>query len=198
MGDRDVTRPRLMHLKDADDLQVAEGEPDIRGWDLRTMDGQRIGTVEDLVIDTEVMRVRYIEGKLELAEGGTDTERSVLIPIADARLDEDEDDVLVDYSSLAARQMPTHDRQSLPLLPEQDRDAIDQTPAFWGRAAVDENAPATSALRVIRSIAGRSCCNGSLLPLLVGQRRRRRNPDGAACRPRGRDRRHHHHHQQPE
>ena len=132
MGDRDVTRPRLMHLKDADDLQVAEGEPDIRGWDLRTMDGQRIGTVEDLVIDTEVMRVRYIEGKLELAEGGTDTERSVLIPIADARLDEDEDDVLVDYSSLAARQMPTHDRQSLPLLPEQDRDALDQDTRFLG------------------------------------------------------------------
>jgi hypothetical protein len=55
------------------------------------MDGQRIGTVEDLVIDTEVMRVRYIEGKLELAEAAP-TRKLGADPIADARLDEDEDD----------------------------------------------------------------------------------------------------------
>jgi sporulation protein YlmC with PRC-barrel domain len=133
MSDRDVTRPRLMHLKDADDLQVAKGEPDIRGWDLRTMDGQRIGTVEDLVIDTEVMRVRYIEGKLELSEGGTETERTVLIPIADARLAEEDDDVLVDYSSIAARQMPVHDRQSLSTLTDTDDEhALDQDTRFFG------------------------------------------------------------------
>lgn len=133
MGDRDVTRPRLMHLKDADDLQVAEGEPDIRGWDLRTMDGQRIGTVEDLVIDTEVMRVRFIEGKLEMSDGGSETERTVLIPIADARLAEEDDDVLVDYSSIAAQQMPVHDRQSLSTLTDNDDDnALDQDTRFFG------------------------------------------------------------------
>ena len=53
---------RFVHLKDSNDLKVADGEPDIRGWDLQTTDGMTIGKVVDLIVDTSLMKVRYIEG----------------------------------------------------------------------------------------------------------------------------------------
>ncbi|HYW51219.1 MAG TPA: PRC-barrel domain-containing protein, partial [Gemmatimonadaceae bacterium] len=55
---------QLAHLKDLD-FKIAEGEPDIRGWDVRGTDGQKIGKVEDLLVDTAAMKVRYIEVHLD-------------------------------------------------------------------------------------------------------------------------------------
>jgi len=69
LGDNDSLRTtaagQLVHLDDLDDFKIADGEPDIRGWDVRGADGTKVGEVEDLLIDTAAMKVRYIEVKLE-------------------------------------------------------------------------------------------------------------------------------------
>lgn len=69
LGDTDslntVAAGQLVHFDDLDDFKIAEGEPDIRGWDVRGTDGQKIGKVEDLLVDTAAMKVRYIEVRLD-------------------------------------------------------------------------------------------------------------------------------------
>lgn len=69
LGDTDSLRTtaagQLRHLDDLHDFTIAEGEPDIRGWDVRGTDGTKLGKVEDLLVDTAALKVRYIEVKLE-------------------------------------------------------------------------------------------------------------------------------------
>ena len=43
---------RLVPLKELDDFRVADGEPDIRGWNVYTATGREIGDIEDLLVDT--------------------------------------------------------------------------------------------------------------------------------------------------
>lgn len=107
--ERDLTS-RLVHLDDVDDFKVADGDPDIRGWDVRTADGRKIGRVEDLIVDTGLMKVRYIEAKLDREVTRTDGDRHVLIPIGTARLDDDEDDVYLSTSIVDPQQLPEYDR----------------------------------------------------------------------------------------
>lgn len=111
-GERDVT-PRLVHLDDMSDLQVADGDPDIRGWDVRTADGEKIGKVKDLVVDTGLMKVRYIEALIDKEVLNATDDRHVLIPIGSARLDDDEDDVYLSSSIVDPRTLPPYDRNTL-------------------------------------------------------------------------------------
>lgn len=111
-------RPRLIHLKDASDLEVAEGDQDIRGWDMRTRDGRKIGKVDDLVVDTSLMRVRFIAGEVMLddstRDGAREETRRVLIPIESAQLDEDDDNVIVELSTADTRSLPDYDGRTIP------------------------------------------------------------------------------------
>ena len=61
----------LRRLKTAHDFRVAEGEPDIRGWDLIGAGGVRIGVVSDLIIDTAAEQVRYVVVKREVDDAET-------------------------------------------------------------------------------------------------------------------------------
>ena len=102
---------QIGRLSDLDDFKVADGYPDIRGWDVKTADGSRIGKVKDLVVDTGAMRVRYLDVELDRSvrdlardattPGDQGDDRHVLLPIGDLRLDDDHDDVLVDNLSAA-------------------------------------------------------------------------------------------------
>jgi uncharacterized protein (TIGR02271 family) len=82
-------------LKDAD-FEVADGYPDPTGWEVRAGDanGPKVGKVDDLLVDPDARRVRYLMVKLDkdVARGG---EREVLIPVGAARLNDDRDTVLV-------------------------------------------------------------------------------------------------------
>jgi photosynthetic reaction center H subunit len=111
-GERDVT-PRLVHLDDVSELQVADGDPDIRGWDVRTADGEKIGKVKDLIVDTGLMKVRYIEARIDKEVLNASDDRHVLIPIGSARLDDDEDDVYLSSSIVDPRTLPPYERNSL-------------------------------------------------------------------------------------
>ncbi|HEU4885768.1 MAG TPA: PRC-barrel domain-containing protein [Longimicrobium sp.] len=105
---------RVVPLGQLDDFKVAEGEPDVRGWEVLASDGRKIGEVDELLVDTAAMKVRYLDVDVDdgIIAGGAD--RHVLIPIGYARLQEDRDCVMVD--ALAAADlggMPSYDQGPL-------------------------------------------------------------------------------------
>jgi uncharacterized protein (TIGR02271 family) len=97
----------LVRLSDANDLRVAEGNEDIRGWEVRGSDGEKIGTVKDLLIDPTAMRARYLDVDLKggLFGGG----RRVLVPVGQARLDDDDDKVLLQTTADQLKDYPEYD-----------------------------------------------------------------------------------------
>ncbi len=89
---------RVIPLDELDDFEVAEGDPDVRGWEVLTADGRKIGEVDNLLVDTAAMKVRYLDVDLDdsiLDELGDDEDRHILIPIGYAQLDEDEDQIMI-------------------------------------------------------------------------------------------------------
>ncbi len=98
---------RIKPLDDLEDYEVAEGEPDVRGWDVRSADGDKVGEVDQLLVDTTAMKVRYLDVDLENEVIETEEDRHALIPIGFARLDEDNEQVFVDNLRTAdARRLP--------------------------------------------------------------------------------------------
>lgn len=55
---------RLKGLDEMGDFKVAEGEPDPRGWDVYA-GNNKIGEVDDLIVDTASMKVRYLDVDLD-------------------------------------------------------------------------------------------------------------------------------------
>ena len=86
---------RVVPLAKLDDFRVAKGDPDPRGWEVVGADGRRIGEVDELLVDTQAMKVRYLDVDLhrDLAAGA---DRHVLVPVGYARLDRDHTRVVVD------------------------------------------------------------------------------------------------------
>ena len=92
-----IERDRVAPLDELDNFEVADGDPDVRGWEVLGADGRKIGEVDDLLVDTAAMKVRYLDVDLDddlLPEAGTD--RHILIPIGCARLDENDNQIFVD------------------------------------------------------------------------------------------------------
>lgn len=87
---------RLARLEELDDYEIADGQPDIRGWDVRTPDGTVVGKVDGLIADTGAMEVRFIEVEARRNVLGTATDEHILVPIGAARLNDDDDTVLID------------------------------------------------------------------------------------------------------
>jgi hypothetical protein len=75
----------LARLEDYDDLEVADGDADVRGWRVVASDGVTVGTVEHLIVDRPSMKVRYLEVGLE-STAGPAANRDVLIPLEHADL----------------------------------------------------------------------------------------------------------------
>jgi uncharacterized protein (TIGR02271 family) len=90
--DRQDVRP----LDELDNFEVADHSPDVRGWDVMSSDGRRIGEVEELLVDTNAMKVRYLDVELDKDVRGASDDRRVLIPIGRARIDDNDDRVVVD------------------------------------------------------------------------------------------------------
>ncbi len=101
-------------LSELNDFKVADGDPDIRGWDVTTERGDKVGEVDDLIVDTTAMKVRYIAVDLDERVAGSD--RTVLVPIGAAQLDDEQDRVLV--VGISPDQFAT--------LPEYRREAFDR------------------------------------------------------------------------
>lgn len=105
---------RVVPIGNLPDYEVAEGHPDVRGWEVRSADGRVIGEVDDLLVDRSAMKVRYLDVDLDddIAPGGGD--RHILLPIGYARLDREEDCVHVDeLRSSELADLPRYDHTPL-------------------------------------------------------------------------------------
>lgn len=71
----------LVPLRELGDWQLGEGEPDIRGWEVRTIGDRAIGTVRDLLVDRAAREVVLLDIDLE---GG---DRRGRAPIRAAQID---------------------------------------------------------------------------------------------------------------
>jgi uncharacterized protein (TIGR02271 family) len=111
LGTNDRNR-RLQELGGSD-FEIADGQPDIRGWDVKDASGQRIGEVDDLIFDTESRKVRYM--KIDLEGNVLDLEtRDVLVPIGLAQLHDDDDDVILNnVTADQLRSLPEYDDDNL-------------------------------------------------------------------------------------
>ena len=86
---------RLLELKNSD-FEIVKGYPDIRSWSVKNAGGKKIGTVDDLVIDVERRKVRYMV--VDASKNDLCIERSkVLIPIGLAELHRNDDDVILPH-----------------------------------------------------------------------------------------------------
>jgi len=109
----DNMKHRRLQELDRSDFEIVKGEPDIRGWDVKNTNGEKIGEVEDLIVDAKEKKVRYMvvdldDGKLKLKH------RKVLVPIGLAELDSKHDDVLTPkISPEQFTELPEYDRNNL-------------------------------------------------------------------------------------
>lgn len=60
-----ATGARISALRNLRGYRVAEGDPDIRGWEVAGGDGRRIGEVNDLLVDTVAGKVCYLDIQLD-------------------------------------------------------------------------------------------------------------------------------------
>lgn len=85
----------LRRLRDLTEFEVADDNPDVRGWSVRGSDGQQFGQVYELIVELEALKVRYLDVLLDPALTTSDQERHILLPIGVAALDEEADNIFV-------------------------------------------------------------------------------------------------------
>ena len=77
-------------------FKIADGEPDIRGWEVRTLAGVELGEVDDLLIDPHRNEVVMLSVDLK------DSDEHVNIPIRGVQLDRDRKRVVVDSGDISS------------------------------------------------------------------------------------------------
>ena len=83
----------LAELEQLVGFQVAADEPDPRGWTVVACNGEEVGTVRTLVIDTDLLKARYFVTQLHCDS------RVVLLPVPLARVDVTTSRVVYDASA---------------------------------------------------------------------------------------------------
>jgi len=127
----------LTPLKELDHWDVAEGEPDIRGWEVRTLSGRVIGEVADLLIDTEQREVVMLDIDIE------GSHRRTLAPIRAAQIDRHERIVRIDSEDLHEEALPRVERAADDAQTSDREVAVDAAP----RALADTTTPERRTVR---------------------------------------------------
>ncbi|MGJ8593858.1 MAG: PRC-barrel domain-containing protein [Aquaticitalea sp.] len=108
-------KKHLYNLDELSDYKVADGYPNVKGWDVKDIDNRVIGKVDNLLVNKEAQRVVYldvevdksiIDAKHDPYEGAIqddikefinkDGENHVIIPIGLVNVNEDSDYVYTD------------------------------------------------------------------------------------------------------
>lgn len=105
---------RIAPLGDLADYEVADGYPEVRGWQVRDKADRAIGRVHDLLVDLEALRVRYLDVELAPKFAASEADRRVLIPMESVDLDGTGDQVLLPAIDVAeVRGLVPHARRGL-------------------------------------------------------------------------------------
>jgi hypothetical protein len=78
-GDAGADRQSLAPLGSLPGFKLAADEPDIRGWDVLSVDGRRLGVIDELLVDTRTDEISALA--VRLGDG------LVAMPMSDARID---------------------------------------------------------------------------------------------------------------
>lgn len=109
-----VTREpgRLQELSGSH-YEMPEGKENIKGWEVRDSNGNKVGKVDELLFDDQALKIRY--AVLDLHNKDLDLkDEKVLVPIGRAALDVENDIVLLQntsYEQLTG--LPTYDKDIL-------------------------------------------------------------------------------------
>ncbi|HET7583558.1 MAG TPA: PRC-barrel domain-containing protein [Gemmatimonadaceae bacterium] len=96
MVPRDVVpEGALSPLDDLEDFELADGVPDVTGWDVVDANGRRVGDVHTILVDTAAGAPRYLDIEVDHAVMDTDDDRHLLIPVGCARVDAQDDRIQV-------------------------------------------------------------------------------------------------------
>ncbi|MGZ5242664.1 MAG: PRC-barrel domain-containing protein [Bacteroidia bacterium] len=88
----------LRPLSEVDDFEMDEMD-DVRGWDVLGSDGEKIGAVDDLLVDVRNNEIRYLDVEAVEELGREDIPRHLLIPIGAGHMNRNDDKVLLDELS---------------------------------------------------------------------------------------------------
>jgi sporulation protein YlmC with PRC-barrel domain len=90
----------LAHLKDLKGFMITDPSSDIRGWRVTHRDGRRIGTVDDLIVETTELEVRYLVVQVDDVNGSAE-DTWVLVPARATRIHDMHDRVVIDWLPVA-------------------------------------------------------------------------------------------------
>lgn len=114
---------RLVRLHDMGGWNVADGEPDIRGWEVRTIGGRELGKVTELLVDPDAGEVVMLDVDLS----GSD--RRALVPLRIVEIDRHRRVVRMDSADItpldaekAEEAIATHADEALGSAPAAARD----------------------------------------------------------------------------
>ena len=87
MNKDDYRNERLAPLSDLKDYKIAKDNPDVLGWRVIGADGESLGMVRDLIVDTKAMKARYLSVVADRRFFNTGDDQHLLVPIGVAALD---------------------------------------------------------------------------------------------------------------
>jgi len=93
------------------DCELAEGAPDVRGWEVTSPTSAHVGVVKDLLIDLGTMHVRYLDVELDVEPDAGSVTRRVLIPMGKLWINDALDQVVVGDTSYLD-ELPDYDPTS--------------------------------------------------------------------------------------
>ena len=100
-NDSEYQNDRLEELGSSD-FEIADGQPDIRGWKVNDINANYVGEADELIFDKTTRKVLYIVVDLDDNELNLESKK-VLVPIGLATLHEQDDEILL--AELASRQL---------------------------------------------------------------------------------------------
>ncbi len=94
IGPQPGSSGRLHRLSESHHYRIASGEPDIRGWEVRTLSGNHLGEVEDLLIDPHRGEVVMLDVDLN------NSPDRINVPLRGVQLDRSRRCVIVDSGDI--------------------------------------------------------------------------------------------------
>jgi hypothetical protein len=87
-------RERLVPLSTLGAWKVSDGDPDIRGWEIRTVNNRQLGTVNDLLVDPDAGEAVLLDVDLP------GSARHTYVPIRVVQIDRERRVILMDSADL--------------------------------------------------------------------------------------------------
>lgn len=85
---------RLKELGNSN-FEIVDGEPNIKGWDVKDASGKQFGEVDELIFNEETYKVLYLVVDLDDNDFDLEEDKKVLVPIGLAELHEKDDEVIL-------------------------------------------------------------------------------------------------------